>query len=224
MIWEWLVDFVYPKFCVGCGKLGVFLCVECGDRLDFVDQICPECGEASIMGWTHHKCRNKHSLDGMISIYEYREPVARAIIDGIKYQFNKELVSVVLKDFVFETGVVFDALVPVPLFFYRENWRGFNQAEEIAKVVGDRIKVPVEKILKRVRNTKQQALMKDRKERVRNISGAFEVSKKYESEKLKTIKILLVDDVFTSGANMRECAKVLKGVGVKQVWGLSLSH
>ncbi len=224
MIWEKFVDFVYPKLCVGCGEMGTFLCSECSERLDFVDQICPECGEGSIMGWTHNQCKSKYSMDGLICIYEYREPVARAVIDGIKYQFNKELVKVILKDFRFETGVVFDALVPVPLFFYRENWRGFNQAEELAKVLGSQLSVPVENILTRTRNTKQQVTMKTKEERVENIKGVFEVDHRYQTTDLKGKKILLVDDVFTSGANMRECTKVLKKAGVSQVWGLSLAH
>lgn len=224
MIWEKLVDFVYPKFCVGCGSWGSFLCPDCDDRLDFADQICPECGEASIMGWTHERCKEKYSMDGLISIYEYREPIARAVIDGIKYQFNRELMEIVLKNFRFETGIIFDVLVPVPLFFYRENWRGFNQAELIAEIVGLQTMVSVEGVLKRVKNTKQQALMKDKKERERNIKGAFAINERIKTEKLKKLRILLVDDVFTSGANMRECTKVLKKAGVGMVWGLSLAH
>lgn len=224
MIWEKLVDFVYPKFCVGCGSWGSFLCSDCDDRLDFADQICPECGEASTMGWTHGRCKGKYSMDGLISIYEYREPIARAAIDGIKYQFNRELMEIVLKNFRFETGIIFDVLVPVPLFFYRENWRGFNQAELIAEIVGLQTMVSVESVLKRVKNTKQQALMKDKKEREWNIKGAFAINERIKTEKLKKLRILLVDDVFTSGANMRECTKVLKKAGVSMVWGLSLAH
>ena len=224
MIVEALVDFVFPKVCVGCGEWGSFLCESCRDRLDFVDQICPMCGEESIMGWTHPRCRSKWSMEGLIAIYEYQEPVARAVVDGVKYGFNKELIKLVLRDFVFETGEKFDFLVPVPLHFYRENWRGFNQARELAEDISSKLLVRVENVLERKRNTKQQVTMKTKEEREANIKGAFKISEKFKNSKLKKLKILLVDDVFTSGADMRECTKVLKKAGVKMVWGLALAH
>lgn len=225
MIWETIIDFVFPKVCVGCGLWGCFLCSECQERLDFVDQICPMCGEESLMGWTHPRCKDKYGLDGLIAIYEYREPVARAVIDGVKYGFNKELLKIVLKGFEFETGENFDCLVPVPLHFYRENWRGFNQAELMAEVVSSRMTdVRLEKLLVRMKNTKQQVTMKTKEEREENIRGAFKINEKFKNSKLKKLKILLVDDVFTSGADMRECTKVLKKAGVELVWGLALAH
>jgi ComF family protein len=163
-------------------------------------------------------------MDGLISIFEYQEPVARAVVDGVKYDFNKELVEVVLEDFSFQTGEDFDYLVPVPLHYYRENWRGFNQAELIAQVIGSRMtNIKLERLLKRVRNTKQQVTMKTKEERETNIKNAFVVDSRWR-RKLKDKKVLLVDDVFTSGADMRECTKMLKKAGVAVVWGLSLAH
>lgn len=225
MIWETIVDFVYPKICVGCGVWGSFLCGECVERLDFVDQICPMCGEESIMGWTHPRCKSKYGMDGLIAIYEYQEPVARAVVDGIKYGFNRDLIKMVLKNFSFEAGIKFDLLVPIPLHYYRENWRGFNQAELLAQVISSQMtSIKVEKLLVRVRNTKQQVTMKSREEREENIRGAFKINKKFKNPKLKKLKILLVDDVFTSGADMRECTRVLKKAGVEVVWGFALAH
>lgn len=223
MVWERLLDFIYPKICVGCGEWGTFLCKRCLERLDFVDQICPICGERSIMGWTHQGCKTKWGMDGLIAIYEYQEPVARKVVDGIKYGFNRELINIVLKNFVFQTGDNFDYLVPLPLHFYRENWRGFNQARELGEVIGSKLLVPVESILVRTRNTKQQVTMKTKEQRELNIKNAFVVSTSWKG-KLKGTKVLLVDDVFTSGADMRECTKVLKKAGVKIVWGLALAH
>ena len=182
------------------------------------------------MGWTHPRCRSKWSMEGLIAIYEYQEPVARAVVDGVKYGFNRELIKIVLKDFSFQTGEKFDFLVPVPLHFYRENWRGFNQAELLARVIGAKLLVPCARILKRVRNTKQQVTMKTKEEREANIKGAFKINEKFKNflqrrtGKTQKLKILLVDDVFTSGADMRECTQVLKKAGVKMVWGLALAH
>lgn len=218
-----LIDFFFPKKCVGCGKEGVFLCDDCCDKLDIADQICPMCGEGSPMGWTHPKCTTKLGMDGLIVIYEYGEETMKKIIDGIKFGFNKSLVDSVLNNFKFETGENFDYLVPVPLYFYRENWRGFNQAEKIAETVGKKMNVPVERCLKRIKMTKQQSLMRSRKERETNIKGVFQIEEKWKEE-MKGKNILLVDDVFTSGADMRECTRVLKKAGAKMVWGLALAH
>jgi len=224
VIWDALIDFVFPKVCIGCGEWGSFLCKECFERLDFVEQICPMCGEDSPMGWTHTGCKTRHGMDGLIAIYVYQEPIARAVVDGIKYGFNKKLINIVLANFCFEMGEQFDLLVPVPLYYYRENWRGFNQAELIAEVVRSQMSdVRLEKLLMRVRNTKQQVTMKTKEAREKNIKGAFRISEKWKG-KIRGKKILLVDDVFTSGADMRECAKVLKKAGVELVWGLALAH
>ncbi len=83
--------------------------------------------------------------------------------------------------------------------------------------------LPVENVLKRIRKTKQQALMKTREEREENIKRAFVIVEDWK-KKLKGKKVLLVDDVFTSGADLRECTRVLKKAGVSVVWGLVLAH
>jgi len=162
-------------------------------------------------------------MDGVIVIYDYRDDKLKACIDGIKFDFNKGLIKSLLRNFRFETGEKFDYLVPVPLHFYRENWRGFNQAEEIALVVGKKMKIEVLNALTRKRKTKQQSLILDRKEREKNVKKAFTIRKEI-GKRLKGKKILLVDDVFTSGADMRECTKVLKKARVEMVWGLALAH
>ena len=217
--WRALLDFVYPKLCVGCGSEGEFLCDECFDRLTNAEQICPVCGGLSDYGWTHSICRNRGSLDGLICLYSYEDETVKAAIDDLKFGFNKEIVPLMLRNFSFESGVKFDAIVPVPLYFYRENWRGFNQAQLIADKVGEGLSVKVEEWLVRRRNTKQQANLRLREERAENIKGAFEAV-----GDLKGMSVLLVDDVFTSGLSLGEAAKTLKTAGVSLVWGLALAH
>lgn len=222
-MFDLIIDFLFPRFCIGCGKYGTDLCKKCYRELSIAEQICPECGIESSMGWTHPKCQKKIGMDGLIAIYDYQDKTIRGLIDGIKFDFNKGLIKAMLKNFRFETGIEFDFLVPVPLHYYRENWRGFNQAEEIARVIEKGMKVPTKRILIRERRTKQQSLMGSRKEREENIRGAFEIRE--EDKKLLLEKrVLLIDDVFTSGADMRECTRVLKKAGVEMVWGLALAH
>ena len=162
-------------------------------------------------------------MDGVLSIFDYRNEGVKKVVEAIKFGFNKELVPIVLSGFRKPSNwgkrVV---LVPVPLHRYRENWRGFNQAEVIARLMAGK-KVSVVSALRRIKATKQQANITDRRARVENIRGSFQIEKGMKKE-LMGKKVILVDDVFTSGATSRECAKELKKVGVKQVWGLVLAR
>ena len=199
------------------------MCKKCVEEMPIAEQICPGCGRGCLMGWTHPGCIKNNSMDGLIVIYDYQDLVIKEVIKEIKFGFNRNLIKRILKNFKFETGEKFDYLIPVPLYFYRENWRGFNQAEEIAKVIGEKMKIEVFKAINRKRKTKQQSLILDREEREKNVKGAFEIKEEAKGQ-LKGKKILLVDDVFTSGADMRECTRVLKKAGVEVVWGLALGH
>lgn len=210
---DWILDFVFPKRCVGCSKYETFLCEECKPKMMRVKQICPMCCGESIGGLTHKQCKRKLGMEGLKAVCAYRNPVVRAVVDGIKYGFNRDLVKIILSDYEYGFQKV-DMIVPVPLHWYRENWRGFNQAEEIAMMIGK-----VEKALVRRRKTEQQARIKNKELRVKNIEGAFQVVGDVRDK-----RILLVDDVFTSGASMRECARVLKKAGAREVWGFVLAR
>ena len=217
--WKTILDFVYPKLCVGCGSEGESLCNKCFDTLTIAEQVCPVCGGSSDYGWTHSICRNKGSLDGLICLYSYEDETVKAAIDDLKFGFNKEIVPLMMRNFSFESGVRFDAIVPVPLYFYRENWRGFNQAQLIAEKIDEGLSLGVEKWLVRRKNTKQQANLRSREDRGENMTDAFEVR-----GEVKGSKVLLTDDVYTSGFSMGEAAKTLKTAGASFVWGLVLAH
>lgn len=175
------------------------------------------------MGWTHEKCKKSLGMDGLIALFEYGDPGVRAVVDGIKYEFNKSLVGKIFGKMKVETGVVFDYLVPVPLHFYRQNWRGFNQAELVAVELQKQIEGKVTSLLKRKINTKQQALMISRKEREENVRDAFGVVETLKTD-LVGKKVLLVDDVFTTGSSMKACCSELKKNGAVLVWGFVLAH
>lgn len=222
-MWQEAVDFFFPKKCVGCGKLELDFCDNCKRELAISEQICPMCGKGSLMGWTHKHCQKKLGMDGLTVLYQYQDELTRKVIDGIKYDFNKNLVGETLKSFVFEMGLSFDLVTSIPLYFYRRNWRGFNQAELIARDISKKNNLEYVDCVVRTKNTKQQALMKTKKERESNIKGAF-CMKSNDHVDLRGKRILLVDDVFTSGTNMRECTKVLKNKGALFVWGFVLAH
>jgi len=114
-------------------------------------------------------------------------------------------------------------IVPVPLHLSRFNSRGFNQAEVIGKELSKRIHVPVEtRVLTRVKKTTPQVKMKNREDRLGNMKNVFML---HDSSILSRVSsVLLVDDVFTTGATIRSAATVLKEGGVKYVWGVTLAQ
>jgi ComF family protein len=114
-------------------------------------------------------------------------------------------------------------LVPVPLFPLRERKRGFNQAAVLGGPVAKRVGWQFEPLLIRQKPTLPQAEIEDKRERWLNIRGAFALNQKINF-KFKNQKIIVFDDVWTTGNTIKECAQVLKRAGANQVWGLTLSR
>jgi ComF family protein len=118
-------------------------------------------------------------------------------------------------------GNTFEAIIPVPLHSTRLRERGFNQSLLLSRSLGKIYKIRVlSNALRRIRNTVPQVDL-GLSERARNVRGAFVVSRPGE---IKDKHLLLVDDVFTTGATVRECAKVLKKSGAKSVFVLTLAR
>jgi ComF family protein len=103
------------------------------------------------------------------------------------------------------------------LFIKKQKRRGFNQAEEIGKIISEKIYIPLKvDNLIRIKNTDSQTKL-NKKQRIENIKNAFIIKDK---DTIKGKIIFLIDDVYTTGATMEECAKVLKKAGAREVWGL----
>lgn len=117
-------------------------------------------------------------------------------------------------------GEKWDALVPVPLHPERRKERGFNQSEEIARWLGSRISLPVESGLVRVRPTPPQARLR-RVERLRNLRGALALAPGFDP---RGRRLLLCDDVFTTGATADACARVLRQAGADEVAALTVAR
>jgi len=111
-------------------------------------------------------------------------------------------------------------IVPVPLHSRRKRERGFNQAKLLAEIVARHFNLTLIEALKRIKNTKPQAKIKDIEKRMKNISNCFVIK---NPEMIQGKNIILVDDVFTSGATMNEAVKILKQNGAKKVIALVLA-
>jgi ComF family protein len=164
-------------------------------------------------------------MDRLISIWEYKAVVRKAIL-GLKYKYATD-VSKELSDYLVNYLVKTDLnkrflLVPTPLHKLRRNWRGFNQAEEIGKLVSDKMGWMFQSdIIFRTKNkTPQVQLTKE--DRKKNVRGIFSFNHKYNLQNI-THNIILFDDVYTTGSTMKEAAKVLKRNKAKIVWGMTVA-
>ena len=212
---------------MNCGKFGSYVCENCQVGLWEEEQICPACRRASRYGLRHKYCHMAYGLDGLTCLWSY-EGIAKKIIKKAKYKFFYdtlgELINLpdgeeyfYLRKFL-ESGSV---VVPVPLHEKRYRERGFNQADVIGQAFAARHKLAFDgHLLLRTRDTGHQA-GRSRAERLL----ALENSIKIANWKLKIPQaVLLVDDVWTTGATMSECCRVLKTAGVKKVWGMVLAR
>ncbi len=228
------LDVIFPKKCINCGKGGSYVCDKCQVGLWEEEQICPGCRRASQYGLRHTFCRHKSALEGLTCLWAY-EGVARKLITKGKYgryyfDYLRELTSLSVDqlDSRVELSYLLNFLklkptiVPVPLWPEKERKRGFNQAEIIGKEFAARHKLTSGHLLIRVKDTQQQ-VGRSREERLKAMDGAFQF--KIYNLKFKIPEaVLLVDDVWTTGATMNECAKTLKKAGVESVWGLVLAR
>lgn len=219
-----LLDLFFPKRCVGCKKVGRYLCASCFSFIRYLEyQFCPVCLRPAIGGATHPWCKTPQGLDGMIAATEFKG-VIRAAVHELKYRYVSDLtetVTEILLSQLPEMLPVFDCLIPVPLHPSRQRTRGFNQSFLLAQHLGRRLQLPVwEKGLIRIRNTTPQFNLR-REERKANVLGAFSWEK---GPDITGKTIALMDDVATTTATLAECAKVLKRQKAAVVWALVLAH
>lgn len=227
-----ILDFLFPRRCVSCGSFGVFFCQKCLVKVKFIElPICPVCERPAIGGATHPGCQTRYSLDGLISACVYDGPI-KAAVKRLKYKpwvtdLGEILVNLALDFYHKNTSIIRvieqnPTLVPTPLHKSRERERGFNQSALIGKILSQKLNLEFRPdLLCRHKKTKPQAELKG-KERLANIRGAFAISKPYALTPIPFV--LLIDDVWTTGATLRACGQVLKRAGVKNVWALTLAR
>lgn len=233
-----ILDFVFPQNCIACDggiqEAKHFLCADCKADIGFISQpYCFQCGVPADLSYAfpHEEfecgvCRkNPYQFDQARSLGFY-DTVLRTTIHHFKYRRQMGVLPEMdrLLEKYFEENLDFCqgfTVAPVPLHFNKMKERGFDQAFLIARQVARALKLPLEGgLLRRVKATEPQATM-TRTERARNIKGAFEVNR---PELITGKNILLVDDVFTTGATVNEAAKVLKKNGAGKVYVFTLGR
>lgn len=216
-------DILFPVYCLACNTEGSFVCEKCFQTLDCSGVFyCPICHATSDNGQVCITC--DAALDRHVAVTKYEEgKLIGKILHTFKYEYAED-VLVVIRDMTeqFLTDYTFDidSIIPIPLHKRRYVERGFNQAEKIACLVSQRIGKPLHNVLVRTRHTKKQAQL-NRAERLNNLHNAFDMK---TGEDIKNKRILLVDDVLTTGSTMEECARVLKQYGVTEVVGFTIAR
>ncbi|MEK7544678.1 MAG: phosphoribosyltransferase family protein [Patescibacteria group bacterium] len=213
---EGVLDFLFPKQCYGCCTPGSFVCEQCFAKLDAaVDIRTGTAGDAAIRTLGPAAFQLPF-LDAVFPCLK-PSPLLRTLIHAFKYEYCEELASVFQSFMVrrFMEGHLENfMIVPVPLHVRRLHDRGFNQSSLLAKNLSAH---PVD-LLVRHRFTHSQVSL-SREERLVNLQDAFSVRDGVMPE-----RVLLVDDVCTTGATLMECAKVLRSVGVAQVSAIVLAR
>jgi ComF family protein len=222
---ELAVESFFPRRCVGCGKMGGFLCTECLGKLPrLLPPLCPNCGRSQASGIVCPSCRQRQTeINGIRSLFRFDEVIRKAI-HQLKYRNLKAIspcLAELLADYLRSNPLPGEALVCVPLHPRRLRDRGYNQSSLLARELSRRIDLPViEDCLIRVKQAQPQVRAVDVAERRRNVADAFVC----RDEKVSGKQIILIDDVCTSGATLESCAAALKSKGAASVWGLTLAR
>lgn len=221
--WENIKSLIFPPVCGICGKLNEnYLCGRCNLEL----QKSAEFQRDSYITETGFK--RKH-FDEHIYFFQYQGLIREQLIN---YKFNDEaykykaISNFILKNFILKESNIFqifndyDVIIPVPISKKRLKQRGYNQAELISREISKKLnKVLITKCLYKTKNiVAQSTLNKD--EREENIKGVYGIK---NTEKLINKKVLLIDDIYTTGSTANECCKVLEEAGAIKIGVMTIA-
>lgn len=224
---RFLLDIIFPPRCVGCETTNAWLCASCLAQIAFITQpICEHCGTvlADPLKPSCRQCEHNplQYIDGIRSAAYFENNPIRPAIHFLKYRNHKAVAATlaqILADTCQRHNLQVDIIVPVPLHLSRLRERGYNQCELLARELGARLNLPVDAhTLQRARATQSQMTL-GAAERHQNVTGAFSC----RSNILAGQRVLLIDDVCTTGSTLDACAGALKEAGVTSVWGVTLA-
>ena len=228
-----VLDVLYPKDikCIVCGKEikqknDKSICEECNSLLPYNNgKVCIKCGVAlhSDKHYCVH-CKNKHLFYKIARAPFIYDKSVKNLIYKLKYSSDKYLSEYMAKfmcEEILLNNIEFDLVVSVPLHKKRYKKRGYNQSALLGKEIAKKFNVEFDdNSLKRIINTKTQTSL-TYEERQKNLNHAFELKDNYN---VKGKNILLVDDVFTTGATVEKCSELLFNNGAKNVYVITFAH
>ncbi len=221
------LDLLLPPSCVHCKAANSWLCQTCFSKIPFITTaVCKRCGTPTPVDapLLCRQCKNNplQYIDGIRVASYFEDNPIRSAIHALKYRNHRAFTAVlgeILTNTYQQYCLAADVIVPVPLHKSRLRERGYNQSRLLAGQLGNLLGLPINTVtLQRIRKTESQmALGAD--ERHKNVADAFACSDK----QLQNQKILVVDDVCTTGSTLDFCAAALKESGATSVWGLTLA-
>lgn len=196
-----ILNLFFPQKCIGCGKENEIFCKNCLGKIDFPTLI----EESNVFAATDY---NDEFIKKAIWMLKYRgiKQVAEPLAELMHQRLFKDIKHRVSNNWL---------IIPIPLSEKRLRERGFNQSELISKHLSEKLSLPlVNNVLYKIKETLSQVSLKNREQRLNNIKGSFAVKNPHLIEG-KTI--ILIDDVTTTGATLKEARKILKQKGAKKV-------
>lgn len=225
---QYLLDFLFPPHCVRCKKSGHVLCPSC---LALIEPLRPPlCRKCCTPLATNNFClrcsSNNLQLNGLRIVSNYQEPL-RSYIHKFKYDGNRRLgiplgalLAQAYKTYMMQA----DCIIPVPLHPERERERGYNQAQILAQACAAHLNLPVyTTLLYRTRPTSSQVHL-SWQDRQQNVLAAFQCDPVRAKREIAHRRVVLVDDVCTTGSTLAACAAPLFQAGASEVWGLALAR
>lgn len=223
-LWQICLDLTFPARCPICDAPAPFpelICPACRQKPVLVEQpVCLKCGK-HIVDEREEYCKGcrlvRHAFDQGKGLFAYRS-VAGSLY-RFKYAGRQEYARFYAQAIAEKLGGTIrawrpDALVPVPIHRERKRERGYNQAQLLAREIGRIMKIPVEAhLIRRIKNTLPQKLLDDA-ERQNNLKRAFKI----ERNDVKLKRVIIIDDIYTTGSTVDACAVALKSAGVEKVY------
>lgn len=213
-----ILDVLFPIECLNCRREGDYLCEKCFRRIKFNDLAALASARQNL---------KTPSLEKIFIAGDYEDKLLRNLIKKYKYDFIKPLGEILARFLITfwnfqndEQNEIPSSLIimPLPLTAKRLNWRGFNQAEILARAFSRHFNYGFSQNLKRRGKQTAQAKLNET-ERLNNVQGVFF----WEGENLQGENVLLIDDVTTTGATLNEAARILKTAGAGAVYALVLA-
>ena len=209
-----MLNEVFYRKCIQCGlrtESSSPVCPDCMEQQEKYDFACESCGyPANVPVKVCGKCTGRKYRDKIYITYKYRGAVKQLIRD-IKFSFRMTGISSVGELIDTEMLGQYDLITDVPSHFTRKLRRRAHPAGMLAKYMADKLNCTYKTVLNRTRRTEYQYKLK-KKQRASNVNGAFTCT-----FDVRGLKILLVDDIITTGSTIEECSRILKKSGAVKV-------
>lgn len=220
-----VLDLLFPPHCQSCGRAGQWFCDRCVGAVSYLlPPLCVRCGMQIDDGLPCKACLQHplpSALNGLRAMAHYDGDL-RDAIHALKYEHVTALaepLGEMLCTYLASQLLPFDLIVPVPLHPERRADRGYNQAELLARVISRESKVSLNTaaLVRKLNTTPQVGL--NQNQRRQNVRDAFHCT-----QRLDGLRLLVVDDVCTTGSTLSECAEALHAAGAASIWGLTLAR